>query len=187
MRRSQIAERYAHALREAIVEPELLDKAGEALISLAMMLSGDASFRHALANPTHALADRKRILDIALKGCDAPTPVARLAHLLLERNRISLVEGVADQFDRHLDSWRNRAEVTVTTTAPLTEELRGQLVAALEHFAGKTVRLKCKIDKGIIGGIVVQIWGVRFDLSLHTRLERLRHELLAKERMTNGN
>ena len=46
--------------------------------------------------------------------------------------------------------------------------------------------LKCKVDANIIGGLIVYLWGVFFDFSLRTRLERLKQKLLAEETVTYG-
>ena len=77
-----------------------------------------------------------------------------------------------------MNEWMNRVDVTVTTAGPLTPDHERRIAAAMEHFSGKTVQLNCKVDPGIIGGLVVQILGNFIDFSLRTRLERLKEKLL---------
>jgi len=97
-----------------------------------------------------------------------------------------LLPAVAAQFDRSIDDWLNTVEVTVVTVVPLGEDLRGRLVKALERLAGKTVRLRNEIDPAIVAGLIVYMWGVYFDFSLRTRLERLKQLLLAEEKTQYG-
>lgn len=180
MRASLLADRYATALGQSLA-PESLEAAGHALSVLGLFYASDPEFKHALANPTHDVAARRAILDAALQANEAPEPVVKLAHTLLDRNRIALLPEVATRFDSHVDGWLNRVEATVVSAIPLEGALETRVRESLERFAGKKVRLKTKIDTNLIGGFVVYMWGVLFDVSLRTQLNRLREKLLSEE------
>jgi ATP synthase F1 delta subunit len=124
--------------------------------------------------------DNPKLVERMAAG-EAPEPVARLAHVLVQRNRIPLLPEIAARFDSHLDEWLNRVEATLVTAIPMTPDLEGRIMKSIERFVGKRVRLKSRIDTNLIGGFVVYTWGVLFDFSLRTRLDRLRNKLFLEE------
>lgn len=186
MRTSLLIERYAKALGESLAGPDELREATEALSRLALFCQQTPAFKSALENPAHAIGHRRQLLDAALDAHQALPRMRNFMHALLERNRMSLLPAIAAQFDRSIDNWLNTVEVTVVTAVPLTEDLRGRLMKPLERLAGKTVRLRNKVDPSLVAGLVVYMWGVYFDFSLQTRIERLRQLLLAEDKAQYG-
>ncbi|MCX5757935.1 MAG: ATP synthase F1 subunit delta [Candidatus Hydrogenedentes bacterium] len=195
MRASLLADRYAQALRAAIGDSARLEQAAGVLNTLSALnadntdaeaLRAATDFRMAMENPVLDLATRWQLLDAVLQAQSAPEEVSRLLRTMLERNRMAALPQVAARFESHINEWLNRVEASVVTAVPLTPELEGKLVHGLQRFTGKTVYLKCKVDPGVIGGLAVYLWGVFFDFSVRTRLERLKQKLLTEE-MTHGN
>lgn len=186
MRESLLVERYVKVLGESAGEPANLRRTMETLGRLSSFYECTPDFRHGIGNPAHDKKERGRLLDSALDAVEAPQHLRNFLHALLQRNRMTMLPAIAAQFERNIDAWLNTVEVTVVTVVPLAEDLRGGLVRALEHLAGKTVRLRSEIDPSIVGGLVVYMWGVYFDFSLRTRLERLKQELLAEEKTQYG-
>jgi len=186
VRKSLLVERYVNALGESVKEPAELRRIMEVLARLSDFYMYTPVFRYALGNPAHSVKKRAQILDIALDAHGAPQPLRNFMHALLERNRMALLPGIAAQFGHSIDNWLNTVEVTVVTVVPLPKDLHHRLVKALERLAGKTVRLRSQVDPSIVGGLVVYMWGVYFDFSLRTRLERLKQELLSEEQTQYG-
>ncbi|HUW60983.1 MAG TPA: ATP synthase F1 subunit delta [Candidatus Bathyarchaeia archaeon] len=186
MRKSLLIERYAKALGESLAGPDVLRNTTKALSGLALFFERTPSLRNALGNPAHAMSRRRQILDLVLDNHQADQPLRNFMHALLDRNRMALLPAIAEQFDRSIDELLNTVDVRVVTVIPLAEDVRGRLVKALERLAGKTVRLRNELDPAIVAGLIVYMWGVYFDFSLRTRLERLKQLLLAEEKTQYG-
>ena len=186
MRASLLADRYAQALRAAIGDSARLEQAAGVLNTLSALHADNPDFRMAMENPVLDLATRWQLLEAVLQAQSAPEEVSRLLHTMLERNRMAALPQVAARFESPINEWLNRVEASVVTAVPLTPELEAKLVHGLHRFTGKTVYLKCKVDPSVIGGLAVYLWGVFFDFSVRTRLERLKQKLLTGE-MTHGN
>lgn len=186
MRASILADRYAIALREAIAEPARLEEAAQALNALGAAYASEPQLRYVLGNSALDKASRIQVLDTVMQAFSTPATVMKLMHTLIERNRMALLPTVASRFEFHIDEWLNRAEVTVVTATPLTAELESRLAASLQQFSGKTIRMKNKVDPGIVGGLIVYMWGVFFDFSLRTRLGRLKQKLLSEDWLIYG-
>ena len=67
-------------------------------------------------------------------------------------------------------------EATVTTARPLTEELRSEVLDYVGRVEGsKDITLNESVDPGLLGGLIVETPGKRFDASVSTKLKRLRN------------
>ena len=71
----------------------------------------------------------------------------------------------------------------LTTAVPLSAELRDRLAAELAKALAKTPRLAEVVEPGILGGVVIEVDGKKFDSSVSSQLRRLEANLL--ERATN--
>ncbi len=66
------------------------------------------------------------------------------------------------------------AEITVTTAFPLTPAQKEQVKEKMSEIIGKNIVMSEKLDKSIMGGIVVDYGDTRMDGSVKTRLEGLK-------------
>ncbi len=66
-------------------------------------------------------------------------------------------------------------EATVTTARPLTDELRAELLDYVKRVEGLSdITLNESVDPEILGGVIIETPGKRFDASVSTKLKRLR-------------
>lgn len=66
-------------------------------------------------------------------------------------------------------------EATVTTARPLTDELRTELLDYVKRVEGSSdITLNESVDPSLLGGVVIETPGKRFDASVATKLKRLR-------------
>ena len=70
---------------------------------------------------------------------------------------------------------RRRGEVTaeVISAAELTEEQHAALVDTLKAKIGGKVQVDVKVDRGLIGGLIVKVGSRMIDNSLRSKLQRL--------------
>ncbi len=176
-----IAMRYANALGEAIPDAGRLEHVLGQLATLSGLYETYDDFRHCMANRALAKEPRARVLDELLERMGADEEVRRLARLLSSKDRQAVLPAIVEEFADIVDKRLNRVTAHVTSAAPLNDEQRARLKTALTTFSGKDVRLECEIDQDLIGGVMTRIGGQVIDGSLRTRLERLKHELIAQE------
>ena len=66
-------------------------------------------------------------------------------------------------------------EATVTTARPLTDELRNEVLENVRSVEGsEDITLNESVDPSLLGGVIVETPGKRFDASVATKLKRLR-------------
>jgi F-type H+-transporting ATPase subunit delta len=174
-----VARRYARALLDVATAPsaaaEEAARVRGALDGARALLETNPELLRALTHPGLAAEARRKI--VTAVWASAPALVARLLHLLVERDRVGLLPAIAEAY---AESW-NAARGVVSAEAVSAMELdTGQekaLVTALEKTAGKGVELRTRVDPGVLGGLKVTMGGRTFDGTAKAHLIALKRRL----------
>jgi len=172
------ARRYAQAVFGLAIDRSELDTWLDDVTYLAGTLESE-QFGQFLDSP-QASADRKAELIESTLG-DRVSPLAKnLLSLLASRNMAHLLPGIADQYQRLLDSHRGIERAEVSSAIPLDDGQRTRVVELLKAIVGKDVRLVSRVEPALIGGFVARVGDRVIDGSTSGRLRQLRRELVER-------
>ena len=90
---------------------------------------------------------------------------------------LDLVSQVAKQYKEYLDAEDKTVSVMVTTAVPLDDDLREKVRAKAEADLKAPVYLVERVDPSIIGGIMLEARGKRYDASVRAQLANIRKTL----------
>lgn len=90
---------------------------------------------------------------------------------------LDLVSQVAKQYKEYLDAEDKTVSVTVTTAVPMDDDLREKVRAKAEADLKAPVYLVERVDPSIIGGIMLEARGKRYDASARAQLANIRKTL----------
>lgn len=178
MRESRVADRYAHALFEVALARGLMDTLSADLFQLKAFCKGDSKFQLFLEAPQVLTEDKVQLIKTLFES-RISQPLTSFLLLLIEKNRIEFLDEIADEFEKRLENYRGLIKAIVTTAIPIDDTYKSHLQARLEKKTGKKIEIVHKIDKGIIGGIIVQLNYQVIDRSVRHELNSLKHDLLA--------
>ena len=91
-----------------------------------------------------------------------------------------LISQVANTYQRLVDTNDPTVLVKVTTTVTLDDELREKVRAKCEKDLEAPVYLVERVDPSIVGGIVFEARGKRYDASVRAQLAHIRKSLSTK-------
>ena len=94
-----------------------------------------------------------------------------------EDNDLDLVKDVAHQYKTLVDQDDKNVSVTVMTAVPMDDKLRGEVRAKMEKDLKAPIYLVERVDPSIIGGIVIEERGNRYDASVKAQLVNIRKKL----------
>ncbi|RRF92650.1 MAG: ATP synthase F1 subunit delta [Coriobacteriaceae bacterium] len=97
--------------------------------------------------------------------------------VMREDNDLDLVKDVAHQYKTLVDQDDKTVSVTVTTAVPMDDKLRGEVRAKMEKDLKAPIYLVERVDPSIIGGIVIEERGNRYDASVKAQLVNIRKKL----------
>ena len=94
--------------------------------------------------------------------------------------RLGQLRAIAESYRAALRDLRGWVDVKVRSAVPLDDAQRGRLQEVLAASTGRKPALIERVDPALIGGIVVEVEGKKFDASVASRLQDLSEALLAR-------
>ncbi len=174
MRRgSGIAQRWARALfglgEDLARAAELLEE----FSALTELVVESPELRRVLFTPIHPRKERRGVIGELCKRLELSRETRAFAMLLVDENRIGLLEAIRDALQRLVDEAYGRQTAEVTSARPLDEADLEQLRQALARRVNAEVTLETRVDPGLIGGIVTRVGDLLLDGSVRTQLKSL--------------
>lgn len=171
-------ETYGSVLFDAALATGGQDEVLEVRDQMEQILSimrSDMDLAMALANPDYTPEQRKAVAEGVFATCAEPLRV--VLAVMAERGNAPLLKRVYDAYNRQLESQLGICVVDVTTVVPLDDNLRHIITTKAESDLGKKVVLRERIDKSILGGIIMSTNGKRIDASMKTQLANVHNVL----------
>lgn len=167
---------YSEAVFELAKEQGQTDEVKKELDALAEIFTAAPELGRFLSAPTITLPEKLDVLKKTFGGRITETTYSMLC-VVTEKGRAALVPAIAEDYKDRWYDMNNIAEVRVTTSVPLTENLRAKLTAKLEKVMNKKVILTEKVDASIMGGMVINYGNTMTDGSVKTKLEALQKQI----------
>ena len=145
------------------------------LSELSAILKENPDYAVLLDSPTVNVSERCALIDKAFDGTSEY--VKNFLKILCEKKYVHIFYECVREYEKQYNKKLGIEKVTAITAVPLSEELTGKLISKLEKDTGKRIALELKIDKSIIGGIILRTENSQTDASVRARLEGIRTEL----------
>lgn len=153
-----------------------LDRVEDDLFRFGAVVERTPELRSALTDPVVPIDRKRALVDDLIGGKANPRAVGLIQLALdleqgreLDRRCRELAEAAAER--------RNRVVADVRTAVPLDSERQARLAEALTSAIGRPVELRCTVDPGIMGSVVVRVGDEVFDGSVRSRIEQARERL----------
>ena len=97
--------------------------------------------------------------------------------LLIENNRLSLVPAIAELFELYKAQDEGTIDVDILTAFTFSKEDKQRFDEALRKAFGKKVNMNIRVDKSLIGGVLVRAGDQVIDGSVRGQLQQLAQRL----------
>ncbi|MCT6923422.1 MULTISPECIES: F0F1 ATP synthase subunit delta [Bacillales] len=174
---SQVAKRYAEALFQLASKNQNLVEVSADLKELTAAIEATPALLELLKAPKISSAKKKAMLSEIL--ANANSAVVNTVQLLVDKQRISEVVAVAEEFQALATAASGAAKATVYSTRALTEAESAEISVAFAQLVGKSkLEINNIIEPSILGGIRVQIGNYIYDSTIASKLEGLKRTLV---------
>jgi F-type H+-transporting ATPase subunit delta len=178
----RIARVYAEALLKAAQKADKVDLMQDHFDELFGTVIGTAeptSIRSLMTSGAIPRGRREQVITDAFKG--------RVDDLFLDfllivnkHDRLDLIRPVGAEYRELRDKLYNRVRFQVRSAVKLNDEEKERIARrAAEYFKMEPVLVEI-VDPALIGGLQIQVGDTLYDLSLKTRLDKIRQQLLAR-------
>ena len=169
----QVVEPYARALMSVAQGNNLTEPCGEDVRSLLNVLQTSEQFRDFLANPFINAEDKKAVIGRVVGDSVNPS-IRNFLMLLVDRRRIILLEGICQQYLTLLRQLNQTVLAEVTSAVELNEaqqqSVRDKVISMTN---ARSVEIETKIDRDLIGGVIIKVGSQVVDASIRGQLRRL--------------
>jgi len=174
---SVAANRYAKALIDALY-PDRAEAGYEQLQRLSELLRKQPDARRILENPTLPADRRKAFLKQIGDALGFIPPLTNFTEILVERNRLDILEEIAQVYQKFLDERMGIVRAAVTAAQALDATQSRELATKLQAVTGKQVRMEVVVDPALLGGVIARVGSTIYDGSLRQQLNSFKARLV---------
>src|SRR5882762_7895016 len=146
----RVASRYVKSLLDLAVEQNVLEEVHTDMQLFSATCRANRNFTVMLKSPVIRHEKKRAILEKLFKGKVNKLSLA-IMDILTFKNRESLLPLIATEFHHAYNIYRNIGKASVTTTLPMDNSLREQiLVIARKLSERKEVELEEKVDETLV-------------------------------------
>jgi len=142
------------------------------MLTVSAQVVADATVSRVLGNPALTV-EKKTVTLISLLDDELDQSGQNFIGLLAENDRLALLPEIAEQFKKLKAAQESSIEVDLTTAFELADEQQQNLARVLSTKLGRDVSITSKVDKSILGGVIVRTDDLVIDGSVRARLAKL--------------
>ncbi|UDG79478.1 ATP synthase subunit delta [Candidatus Ecksteinia adelgidicola] len=94
-------------------------------------------------------------------------------YIMAQNKRLCIFPIVLQQFVELRATLESKININITSSFRLNKIQKNKIISLIEARILKKIILKCKIDKSILGGIIIHINNIVIDGSIRSRLDHL--------------
>ena len=170
---SKVAEPYAEALLDLATSNDTLKETTNDMNIVSQFLANSSDLKKFLSNPLITREAKKNVVkDILGEQIGAST--LKFLLLLVDRNRIALLDGIAQKF-LELSYKQESIEIAkVTSSVQLSAQQQQNIAEKLKVITGaKQIKMALKVDPQLIGGFTIEVGSKLIDTSIRGQLRQI--------------
>jgi F-type H+-transporting ATPase subunit delta len=174
-----ISSRYARALADVVMDRKLdAAQVRRELRLLAEMVEQNDELRRVWAAPALPAAQKRAVLDAVVKRARVSQTVRNFLAVLIDHERIPLLEQIVRQVELELDRRLNLTQAEITSARDLGAQEKRALEAEIEQLTGRRVRASYRRDPNLLGGAVIKVGSTIYDGSVLGQLNKIKEHLV---------
>ncbi|OKH37516.1 F0F1 ATP synthase subunit delta [[Phormidium ambiguum] IAM M-71] len=168
-----VAEPYAEAMMSVAQSQNLTDKFGEDARALIELVKSSPELQKFLGDPLVPTEKRKEVIRQVV-GDQVHSLMMNFLMLLVDKKRILFLETICQEYLNRLRELNQTVLAEVTSAVELSEEQKQSVREKVKSVSGaREVELATKVDRDLIGGVIIKVGSQVFDASLRGQLRRI--------------
>lgn len=176
---TELAREYGDGLYALAMEEKIAGDVLSQLQTLKAAFREEPDFLRLLGNMSLSREERVGILDRTFRGQVHPY-VLNFLKILCERGALGEFAGCEEAYRQRYNQDHQVVEAVVTTAQPMTSVQRAQLLQKLQHMTGKQVSMTEKLDASVMGGVLLEMNGQRYDNTVRHRLAAIHQAMVGQ-------
>ena len=169
-----IADRYASALYELAAESKNIDAVLKNFEFLQKNIKENKDLKLLIKSPLIASDDKQKIMEKILSKQLANKLTTTFLKVISNNKRFVHLLSIISQFININALKRGKILAVVTSADNLSDKQKNEINDQLKSILGEKLSLNFKVDKKIIGGLIVKVGSKMIDSSLASKISKLK-------------
>jgi F-type H+-transporting ATPase subunit delta len=165
--------RYASALADLAAEQNAFSQIEKDVADMKAMIANSADLRSFLASPLVGKGAALSTITALAESAKFSQLFGNFLLTLAKNGRLRDTESVLKAVENNLAARRGEVTAKVEAAQELSDAQKKELEQSLSKTIGRPVSLNVKVNKDLIGGLVVTLGSLQVDDSIKTKLDRL--------------
>ena len=176
--RNEVASKYSRALFSLGKENDNLLELKENIDEFWQLVLENEDLKEVIFHQRIMPEDKKRIIEKIFTD-QLHEDILHFIFILIDKRREYHLESIIKEFNNLVDQAESILHVEVTSAVELEESVIEKLKAKLDQLVDYKIIIKSKIDKEIIGGLILKVEDYIIDGSLRSELHSLQQKIKA--------
>ena len=169
-----LSDRYALALYDLLVENRSIERSIKQLNIIKEYQNINKDFKFLLINPLIQNSDKLKIFINLFKHNDVDKIILNFIKVISKNNRFIYLMNIIDRFNEINSEKRGSVIVNITSAEKLKDSQKNKIKDDLLSSLGSKLSINYKVDKFIIGGLIVKIGSKMIDSSILNKINKLK-------------
>ena len=169
-----IANRYASALYELATESKNVDAVLKDLEFLQKGMKENKDFKLLVKSPLIASDEKQKIMEKILSKQLSDKLTTNFLKIISNNKRFDHLSSIISQFMNINAQKRGNVLADVTSADELSDKQKNEINDQLKSTLGEKLSLNFKVDKKIIGGLIIKVGSKMIDSSIASKLNKLK-------------
>ena len=169
-----IADRYASALYEYSTETKCVDQVLSDLLKIQDYIKHNNDFKLLIKSPLISSNEKMNIIQTILSNHSSNIVTTNFIKVIAHNKRIDFLPMIISRFNKINSKKRGDVIADITSAEVLTDQQKNIIKDQLKSILGDKLSLNFNINKKIIGGLIVKVGSKMIDLSLSSKISKLK-------------
>ncbi len=173
------SKKWAKALIELTQEDDNISK-DEVLSDLRMVaetIKQSQELSNVVNNPSISIEEKQNVISKIFQDKVMPI-VYNFLFVLNLKKRLSLLDEIADEFEKELENLKNIVRVDITSAIDLSEDKKNNIKNRVSEKLNKDIKVSWGVDTDIIAGLIFNINDTVVDNSIKHKLDKLSESII---------
>ncbi|WMM24239.1 F0F1 ATP synthase subunit delta [Tissierella sp. MB52-C2] len=167
-----VSSRYALALFEAGLDIGKIDEFNKELDFLKAVFEKEVKLLQILNHPRISKNEKKQLIDKIFKE-KLSQEMINFLYILVDKRREGFILDIVEEYKERFNEHENILNVVAITAIPMEKQSKDKLQVVLSNKLNKKIQLSNKVDKTIIGGVLLKVESKIIDGTVKGQLESI--------------
>ena len=167
-----VSKRYAISLFDAGLELEKIETFYKELEFLDSILESEDRLFKLLKNPRITKVEKKSLITEIFKG-KLSLEVLNFLYIIIDKSRERFILEIIKEYKSIFNEHKNILNVEAVTAVPMDNKSIEKLKLVLQNKLNKSIQISNRIDKSIIGGVLLKMNEKIIDSTLASQLKNM--------------